>query len=303
MATLGSELKQLREAKGLTLTDLAETTRIGIRFLQAIESDDYKSLPGGLFNRSFIKAYARAVGLDEDNALLAYQRQTGATAPLSDAPLNTVPAYTVSRSSNLNDVNLVPSATVLVILAVLGVGAWAIYSYLHRLPPAPAPAPVINTTAPQTTAPVDPNATPPILNGGVKPPEPPPTQPGQPPPPASTAPIMLELTATNPCYVKADPDGKLQAGGIIKAGETKQIEAQEKLMLRVGKVDAVTVKLNGKDITLPSTDKIKSDVLISLKDGVPVIEQIKRKIPVNKPAAPDGAGTTTTPTPGTGNPQ
>ncbi|HNC42861.1 MAG TPA: helix-turn-helix domain-containing protein, partial [Acidobacteriota bacterium] len=94
MASLGYELKQAREAKGVTLTQLAENTRIGIRFLQAIESDDFKSLPGGLFNRSFIKAYARAVGIDEDEAVIAYQKQTGDGPANSDAQLNNIPTYT-----------------------------------------------------------------------------------------------------------------------------------------------------------------------------------------------------------------
>src|SRR6185369_5835162 len=81
MPTLGEELRQKREQRGVTLTDISEATRIGTRFLKAIETDSYSVLPGGIFTRSFIRAYAKQVGMDEDEAIALYQQQiTGVTA-------------------------------------------------------------------------------------------------------------------------------------------------------------------------------------------------------------------------------
>ena len=72
--SIGEKLRLAREARGIALREISEQTRISIRYLEAIEGDDYKRLPGGIFNRSFIRAYAKFVGLDEHLALEDYAR-------------------------------------------------------------------------------------------------------------------------------------------------------------------------------------------------------------------------------------
>jgi transcriptional regulator with XRE-family HTH domain len=72
--SLGEQLRRAREARGVSLREISEQTRITMRHLEAIEADDYKHLPGGIFNKSFIKAYARQVGFDERRALDLYAR-------------------------------------------------------------------------------------------------------------------------------------------------------------------------------------------------------------------------------------
>jgi cytoskeletal protein RodZ len=72
--TIGEKLRLARETRGIALRDISEQTRISIRYLEAIESDDYRRLPGGIFNRSFIRAYAKFIGYDEHNALEDYSR-------------------------------------------------------------------------------------------------------------------------------------------------------------------------------------------------------------------------------------
>jgi cytoskeleton protein RodZ len=72
--SIGEKLRLAREARGIALREISEQTRISIRYLEAIEADDYKRLPGGIFNRSFIRAYAKFVGYDEHMALEDYSR-------------------------------------------------------------------------------------------------------------------------------------------------------------------------------------------------------------------------------------
>jgi cytoskeletal protein RodZ len=87
MPTLGEELKRRREERKISLADISEATRIGTRFLKAIESDNYSILPGGIFTRSFIRAYAKQVGLNEDEAVAQYQLQvTGQAAEAQAQP-------------------------------------------------------------------------------------------------------------------------------------------------------------------------------------------------------------------------
>jgi len=73
MATsIGEKLRLARETRGIALRDISEQTRISMRYLEAIEVDDYRRLPGGIFNRSFVRAYAKHVGYDEQEALEEY---------------------------------------------------------------------------------------------------------------------------------------------------------------------------------------------------------------------------------------
>lgn len=70
--SIGEKLRLARETRGIALRDISEQTRISMRYLEAIETDDYRRLPGGIFNRSFIRAYAKFVGYDEKEAIEAY---------------------------------------------------------------------------------------------------------------------------------------------------------------------------------------------------------------------------------------
>ena len=72
--TIGEQLRHAREERGIPLREISAQTRISVHYLEAIESDDYKRLPGGIFNRSFVKAYARCVGYDEKEAVEGYTR-------------------------------------------------------------------------------------------------------------------------------------------------------------------------------------------------------------------------------------
>ena len=72
--SIGEKLRLAREARGIALREISEQTRISMRYLEAIEADDYKRLPGGIFNRSFIRAYAKFIGFDEHAALEDYSR-------------------------------------------------------------------------------------------------------------------------------------------------------------------------------------------------------------------------------------
>src|SRR6266581_9596453 len=72
--SIGEKLRLARETRGIALREISEQTRISMRYLEAIENDDYKYLPGGIFNRSFIRAYAKFIGYDEHSALEDYAR-------------------------------------------------------------------------------------------------------------------------------------------------------------------------------------------------------------------------------------
>jgi transcriptional regulator with XRE-family HTH domain len=70
------DLQRRRKDRGLSLETIAENTKISIRFLRAIEDEDFKQLPGGIFSTSYLRQYAAAVGLEERKLLECYERAT-----------------------------------------------------------------------------------------------------------------------------------------------------------------------------------------------------------------------------------
>jgi len=72
MGQFGDKFRKAREAKELTLDDVSNVTKISPRMLQAIEEENFDKLPGGVFNKGFIRAYAKHLGLDAEEAITEY---------------------------------------------------------------------------------------------------------------------------------------------------------------------------------------------------------------------------------------
>ena len=71
----GSRLREARERKGVSLREIANATKISVRALEALERNDISHLPGGIFSRSFVRAYAAEAGLDPDETVDDFVRQ------------------------------------------------------------------------------------------------------------------------------------------------------------------------------------------------------------------------------------
>jgi cytoskeletal protein RodZ len=75
MELIGARLKQARVGANLALQDISDRTRISLRFLVAIENDDFSALPGRVYIFGFTKAFAREVGIDEESLLSAIREK------------------------------------------------------------------------------------------------------------------------------------------------------------------------------------------------------------------------------------
>ena len=113
-ASIGEQLRLAREGRGMGLREICEQTRISVHYLEAIETNDYKRLPGGVFNRSFIKAYAKCVGYDEREAIEGYTRYLREHGESAD-DVNTHPTY----SKVYTDTPATRSPVLTVVLAIL----------------------------------------------------------------------------------------------------------------------------------------------------------------------------------------
>ncbi len=81
MPSFGEKLKQEREKRKITLEQISDSTKIGTRMLRALEEDKFNQLPGGIFNKGFVRAYSRCVGLDEDQTVAEYLLASGDAPP------------------------------------------------------------------------------------------------------------------------------------------------------------------------------------------------------------------------------
>ena len=86
MRSFGEDLRSEREARGITLEDISASSRIPVPVLEAIERDEFDRLPGGLFNVSFVRQYASAVGLNQDEVVDAFAKACATSSGDPDHP-------------------------------------------------------------------------------------------------------------------------------------------------------------------------------------------------------------------------
>jgi cytoskeletal protein RodZ len=117
VARLGDALRQKREQMGVTMQQAAEDTRIREKFLQAIESGDYQSLPGAVYTKGFLRNYAGYLNFDAEEMLALYTGERGGSEPARTfAPMKPL----VKRSFIFTPTVLVPVVVLAGIVLFLG---------------------------------------------------------------------------------------------------------------------------------------------------------------------------------------
>ncbi len=231
--TLGEKLRQAREEKGYTISEVSENTRISPLYLESIENNDYSILPGGIFNKGFVKSYAKFVGIDEQEALLEYSRLISATQEPGEDEVRRYKPEVLTDDGNRS---MVP--TVIVALLVLGIMSAAILFGLNYLRQPDTDA--INTIKPAklNSSNVEVEPTEDKTVGDV---------------PAMET-IKVEFSATTePVSLSATTDGKFSTS-VVAPGTTADFEPKTALKLSYSKSLASVVRLtiNGKAINLPA---------------------------------------------------
>lgn len=132
MTELGQKLKEAREAKGLSIDQLHEITKIQKRYLVTIEEGDYSILPGAFYVRAFIKQYAEAVGLNGEELLVEYQ----SVIPQSES--HDVPQVsksqktqeTMQKAASLPIADHMPKILIVLLVIAFGVAVWFVFQWL-----------------------------------------------------------------------------------------------------------------------------------------------------------------------------
>lgn len=123
------------------MREVADETRISIHYLEAIETNDFNRLPGGIFNRSFVKAYARYVKVDEKEALEGYTRLMRAQGDVGDEVASTPFHSKVYTDTPATRSPVLTVVLAIVILTLLVVGTWLLLKWYQRQSAEVSPSP------------------------------------------------------------------------------------------------------------------------------------------------------------------
>ena len=267
MASFGANLRREREMRGVPLEEISEATKISVRCLQALEAEQFSKLPGGIFTRSFIRAYAKYLGLDEDKVMAEFQVLA---PPMEEADLSRLATPMTKEPRAKSRALLVALLLGVALLA----GGYTFYSsFLRR---AVGPAVKGASSGPVTSAPAQVSAPTQSSPGGApsvteKTTTPAGTEPGtamaastpgdlSKSTPASSAPatgasasptdsgLTLQVAATEQSWIAVDVDGKTVMQGILKPNEIQSFKAKGFFDLRTGNAQGIILTLNGETL-------------------------------------------------------
>ncbi len=255
MASFGETLRRERELRGVTLREIADATKISVRFLQALEADRVDVLPGGLFRRTFVRQYAKHVGLDPERMVAEFLYAHGEEAPhetRASPKRFSLPPGTITGS------------------CVVAVLAWLAY-------PGGTGAGARDETAAQATL-TPPAAVPRehVYPPGAATPEAPV---GQMAPLASSAPnagreLTLSLTAEQDCWVQVSVDGASVLNRVLAAGETQTLAGEGEIVLSVGNAGGVSFRVNDRPgVPLGRRGEVKRNIVITRQSMPSLVQQ------------------------------
>lgn len=259
MGPFGAWLKRERERQGVSLEEISMSTKIGTRFLRALEDEHFDQLPGGIFNKAFVKAYARQVGIDEEEAVASYLEAVGETAvqPVELQPSEPENTGTSNISEMFSGTTRIPwrASAALLILLVSVLAFWHFHSSHESKASAGEP---LNNAAPKQSAIVEPAAVKSAVSEkNSRPTVPNPVKPkkvlvAQDPlpqtPTAAPGEFSLIIKAKEDCWLLITADGKQVLQDTLGASAEKLVAARSEITLKAGNVGALELWFNGKKL-------------------------------------------------------
>lgn len=268
MGSFGQRLQREREMRGITLEEIAASTKIGTRSLRALEDEDFDQLPGGIFNKGFVRAYSKYLGIDEEQAVADFMIAAGeAEPPLPTPPDPGPPPEAQSRAGGWLAVVAV------LVLAAGGFGGWKFYQHrqdaaaqgaaaestaVEPAQPLAASAGASELQSPPQPGQADSQAAAQVAEAGAIPA---PGNEGQPgtglkkdatpaelsaKPAAAEDGFLLEIRARQDSWISYTVDDKPARELQLKPADLQSIRARKNLKLVLGNAGGVDISHNGR---------------------------------------------------------
>jgi cytoskeleton protein RodZ len=246
--SFGARLKREREQRKITLDDISIATKIGTRFLAALEEEHFDQLPGGIFNKGFVRAYARHLGIDENQAIADFMAASAPSLPEippEETPVLAAMAVRVPESKKKSRSNdgipwgMVAAGLLIVAFAF---ALWGFHSREKRAPRVGAPKVQTEQTplaTPETASPA---------------PQPPSTGPSTGATEAATLPaantgvFSVLIKAREDSWISITADGKPVIQDTLPASAEKSVEARNQIVIKSGNVGVLDISFNGKQL-------------------------------------------------------
>ena len=241
MGSFGERLQREREMRGITLEEIADSTKIGTRSLRALEQENFDQLPGGIFNKGFVRAYARYLGIDEEQAVTDFLAAAGDPEQPLPTPFPKVrPAASGSGGRSWAAVLALAS------LAAGGFTAWKfkLGPFAGGVSPAESvsPPPVVKTPSTTATAPASSGqAVAPASATSVEP-----KSDAAGVSPAASQGFVVLVRAKEDTWISIIADDRTVMESTLLAAETKEVRARKKVVLKMGNAAGVEVSYNNR---------------------------------------------------------
>jgi transcriptional regulator with XRE-family HTH domain len=230
-SAFGERLKRERELRGVSRDEICTATRISTRFLEALENEQWGTLPGGIFNRGFVRAVARFLGLDEDDMLAEYDSaMNGEQGPQMESSVNLSPSHNSPPTRSNRFVLL--GFLCMTVLLIMGWLSWR----WHYQPFRQAPYPAAHSAS------ADPVAG--LLGGTAT------DAPAAPanPPAAHPQGLELKIEAGKETTLSVSADGSIVFAGSMIAGQSRTFTAQNAIDVSANDAGALLLELNGQTL-------------------------------------------------------
>jgi cytoskeletal protein RodZ len=254
MGSFGENLRRERDVRGVSLREIAEGTKISVRFLQALEEDRIEVLPGGIFPRAFVRQYALFLGLDPDKAVTDFVAAHGEAPP--ERKVVPPPARRVRVSLGHAFLAVV---AVLAVALTLRRGGEAERARPEATPTAVAAAPAV---LPTDRVYPSPSLAPAETAAGDS--------------------LVLTMTAQQDCWVEVRADGETVINRVLAEGESQTLEARGEIVLSVGNAGGLSIRVNDRPaLPLGRSGEVRKNIVITRQNLPSLVEG-------DAEAAPDG---------------
>ena len=245
MASVGQELKKEREIKGISLKEIADHTKINLRFLQDLEDDNFEFMPGKFLTRSIIRSYANYLGLDEKEILKLYLHTAQEQGQAPEEPLE---ADSRAEPKEKHKRGFSFALVAILAIVILVVFFWVI---LKKEPAETSPV-IAEETFDQEE-----NVPPPILEPLVE-----------------ERSLDLALTFQQETWIQIYADGEIKLDTLIQPGETFLVKAYESIRINTGNAGGFSYTINGESgKPLGRRGDVIKDTLITLENYKEYLQQ------------------------------